>query len=270
LAPPDPSASPFGIHSTGSPQLLDTSLQFHQNKPAGIECSHEETQSLMISSNDAQEFRCRDVSAPMSTNFKLAEATPVTTTELRPPQSAGLGNSASLSVNSGGTAMVGKKRSRASRRAPTTLLNTDPSNFRAMVQRFTGIPETPFGYSSMNPTFSAHVSQQGWQLLGKPLPYKAVLDLSVSHLHSAPDSYCPPQYNSSTFIPFHSLHDYYKQQWFQISSRARRCRTYQFGVRVSYPAITSSPDRRPPTSCKHCPNSPFLSFRFDQCFQLFI
>jgi hypothetical protein len=204
LAPPDPSASPFGIHSTGSPQLLDTSLQFHQNKPGGIECSREETQSLMISSNDAQEFRCRDVSAPMSTNFKLAEATPVTTTELRRPQSAGLGNSASLSVNSGGTAKVGKKRSRASRRAPTTLLNTDPSNFRAMVQRFTGIPETPFGYSSMNPT---HVSHQDW-LLGKPLPYKAVLDLSVSPLHSAPDSYCPPQYNSSTFIPFQSLHDY--------------------------------------------------------------
>jgi hypothetical protein len=215
LAPPDPSASPFGIHSTGSPQLLDTSLQFHQNKPAGIECSHEEAQSLMISSNDAQEFRCRDVSAPMSTNFKLAEATPVTTTELRRPQSAGLGNSASLSVNSGGTAKVGKKRSRASRRAPTTLLNTDPSNFRAMVQRFTGIPETPFGYSSMNPTFSAHVSQQGWQLLGKPLPYKAVLDLSVSPLHSAPDSYCPPQYNSSTFIPFHSLHDYINNSGFK-------------------------------------------------------
>ncbi|KAL7602319.1 hypothetical protein Lser_V15G23027 [Lactuca serriola] len=31
-----------------------------------------------------------------------------------------------------------RRRSRASRRTPTTLLNTDATNFRAMVQRFTG------------------------------------------------------------------------------------------------------------------------------------
>lgn len=37
-----------------------------------------------------------------------------------------------------------KKRSRASRRAPTTVLTTDTSNFRQMVQEFTGIPAPPF------------------------------------------------------------------------------------------------------------------------------
>ncbi|XWS41552.1 hypothetical protein CRYUN_Cryun17cG0091700 [Craigia yunnanensis] len=37
-----------------------------------------------------------------------------------------------------------KKRSRASRRAPTTILTTDTTNFRAMVQEFTGIPSPPF------------------------------------------------------------------------------------------------------------------------------
>ncbi|PSS21509.1 VQ motif-containing protein [Actinidia chinensis var. chinensis] len=41
-----------------------------------------------------------------------------------------------------------KKRSRASRRAPTTVLTTDPTNFRAMVQEFTGIPTPPFVSSS--------------------------------------------------------------------------------------------------------------------------
>ncbi|CAL9062253.1 unnamed protein product [Musa banksii] len=40
-----------------------------------------------------------------------------------------------------------KKRSRASRRAPTTVLTTDTSNFRAMVQEFTGIPSPPFAAS---------------------------------------------------------------------------------------------------------------------------
>lgn len=33
-----------------------------------------------------------------------------------------------------------RRRSRASRRTPTTLLNTDTTNFRAMVQQFTGGP----------------------------------------------------------------------------------------------------------------------------------
>ncbi|GMJ08675.1 hypothetical protein HRI_004536700 [Hibiscus trionum] len=37
-----------------------------------------------------------------------------------------------------------KKRPRASRRAPTTVLTTDTTNFRAMVQEFTGIPAPPF------------------------------------------------------------------------------------------------------------------------------
>ncbi|KAI4307376.1 hypothetical protein L6164_030575 [Bauhinia variegata] len=41
-----------------------------------------------------------------------------------------------------------KKRTRASRRAPTTVLTTDTSNFRAMVQEFTGIPAPPFSGSS--------------------------------------------------------------------------------------------------------------------------
>ncbi|KAL5207333.1 hypothetical protein ABZP36_031768 [Zizania latifolia] len=35
-----------------------------------------------------------------------------------------------------------RRRSRASRRAPVTLLNTDTSNFSAMVQQFTGIPSS--------------------------------------------------------------------------------------------------------------------------------
>ncbi|KAK7351178.1 hypothetical protein VNO77_10432 [Canavalia gladiata] len=41
-----------------------------------------------------------------------------------------------------------KKRSRASRRAPTTVLTTDTTNFRSMVQEFTGIPAPPFSPSS--------------------------------------------------------------------------------------------------------------------------
>ncbi|KAL5076167.1 hypothetical protein RYX36_015151 [Vicia faba] len=49
-----------------------------------------------------------------------------------------------------------RRRSRASRRTPTTLLNTDTTNFRAMVQQFTGGPIAPFAASasSASPNFS--------------------------------------------------------------------------------------------------------------------
>jgi hypothetical protein len=44
-----------------------------------------------------------------------------------------------------------RRRSRASRRAPVTLLNTDTANFRAMVQQFTGIPAPPAGAFGAGP-----------------------------------------------------------------------------------------------------------------------
>ncbi|PWZ19420.1 hypothetical protein Zm00014a_038592 [Zea mays] len=39
-----------------------------------------------------------------------------------------------------GKPAAARRRTRASRRAPMTLLNTDAANFRAMVQQFTGVP----------------------------------------------------------------------------------------------------------------------------------
>ncbi|CAN6827900.1 unnamed protein product, partial [Brassica oleracea var. botrytis] len=55
--------------------------------------------------------------------------------------------------NNIGVTKKAKKRSRASRRAPTTVLMTETSNFRAMVQEFTGIPSPPlFNNSVVNTT----------------------------------------------------------------------------------------------------------------------
>ncbi|XP_078161492.1 uncharacterized protein LOC144556879 [Carex rostrata] len=50
-----------------------------------------------------------------------------------------------------------RRRSRASRRAPVTLLNTDTSNFRAMVQQFTGIPSS----SSSSGAYTGGISGSG-------------------------------------------------------------------------------------------------------------
>ncbi|KAK8684089.1 hypothetical protein V6N13_040126 [Hibiscus sabdariffa] len=55
-----------------------------------------------------------------------------------------------------------KKRTRASRRAPTTVLATDTTNFRAMVQEFTGIPAPPFsGSLSYSPRLDLFGSGSG-------------------------------------------------------------------------------------------------------------
>ncbi|KAL7085545.1 hypothetical protein ACP275_14G287200 [Erythranthe tilingii] len=43
-----------------------------------------------------------------------------------------------------------KKRSRVSNRNPTTVLTTDTTNFRQMVQQFTGIPATPLSAGPPN------------------------------------------------------------------------------------------------------------------------
>ncbi|XP_002979646.2 uncharacterized protein LOC9635173 [Selaginella moellendorffii] len=58
-----------------------------------------------------------------------------------------LGGAGALGTGSG---KVTKKRARASRKPPTTVLEADSSNFRAMVQQLTGIPSVPFLSSSMH------------------------------------------------------------------------------------------------------------------------
>ncbi|KAE8679716.1 Choline-phosphate cytidylyltransferase B [Hibiscus syriacus] len=63
-------------------------------------------------------------------------------------------NGGHLSLEGGRVGKPARKRSRASRRTPTTLLNTDTTNFRAMVQQFTGCPSFAAGSAHPGgPTF---------------------------------------------------------------------------------------------------------------------
>ncbi|XP_062106998.1 VQ motif-containing protein 22-like [Humulus lupulus] len=89
---------------------------------------------------------------------RVSDATVVTTaaaaTELvgsgssSPSAAAGTNR---LSPEGGRVSKPVRRRSRASRRTPTTLLNTDTTNFRAMVQQFTGGPTAPFANSGAHP-----------------------------------------------------------------------------------------------------------------------
>jgi hypothetical protein len=51
----------------------------------------------------------------------------------------------------GATGKISKKRSRASRRAHTTVLNTDKANFKTMVQHFTGITSANIAANTLSP-----------------------------------------------------------------------------------------------------------------------
>ena len=100
----------------------------------------------------------------------VSDATTVTTTATT---QLGISGSTPTQLNpEGRVSKPIRRRSRASRRTPTTLLNTDTTNFRAMVQQFTGAPFAPtpssatgfpnlgFGFGSR----PAHVNPNGLML----------------------------------------------------------------------------------------------------------
>ncbi|XP_073066664.1 uncharacterized protein [Primulina eburnea] len=94
-----------------------------------------------------------------------------------------------------------KKRTRASRRAPTTVLTTDTTNFRQMVQEFTGIPTAHFPGSPyprrMNLLSGASVVRPGTHLdgIGPLYSLKPPSENIVSPFTSS--SYSPSIFNAT-------------------------------------------------------------------------
>ncbi|KAJ1291959.1 hypothetical protein BS78_02G356400 [Paspalum vaginatum] len=106
---------------------------------------------------------------------------PAATTSQEPPPPAPASSSAARKPP--------RKRPRASRRPPTTVVTTDTSNFRAMVQEFTGIPAPPPLAPHLGPgvLFGAphggYPARAPFELLMRPSPLK---------LTAAPPSASPP------------------------------------------------------------------------------
>ncbi|WVY92543.1 hypothetical protein V8G54_031631 [Vigna mungo] len=129
--------------------------------------------------------------APSIPDFTV---TTTTTTPATVPTSSDFPNtSPSTSTHLGPEGRVGKpmrRRSRASRRTPTTLLNTDTTNFRAMVQQFTGGPNAPF---SPSPSAAPQVLPN---LLGFGFPSRPIPSLSPRSL----------VLSSSPALSYHHLH----------------------------------------------------------------
>ncbi|KAG8649105.1 VQ motif-containing protein 22 [Manihot esculenta] len=104
---------------------------------------------------------------PAATSVTSAAAASVPTSLM-----GGTGNSTSPNGGGGHLSPEGRvskpvrRRSRASRRTPTTLLNTDTTNFRALVQQFTGGPSPPFASGSQlnAPSFGFSLNQRQAQV----------------------------------------------------------------------------------------------------------
>lgn len=94
-----------------------------------------------------------------------------------------------------------RRRSRASRRTPTTLLNTDTTNFRAMVQQFTGGPAAASTPHLTNATgifeFRQHIVPNqgiGAQVQYYPVPNQMHVQQQRRHVFMAGDTHAhaPP------------------------------------------------------------------------------
>ncbi|KAK1612617.1 hypothetical protein QYE76_036290 [Lolium multiflorum] len=109
------------------------------------------------------------------------------------PASAGSGDaspnrsaSGVLGPRAAGKPSAARKRARASRRAPVTMLNTDAANFRAMVQQFTGIPTPPAGPFSAG---GARAINFGVPDYGFPPQQQQPAAVSFDHLHQRQQQY---------------------------------------------------------------------------------
>ncbi|PAN12149.1 hypothetical protein PAHAL_2G246300 [Panicum hallii] len=132
---PSPSAATFSLHGSYFGLQEFTSAPPPQQQQAGAwsgaSGSFAGASGLSTSSSPRVDASAGAGARPQGADTAVAAAQ---------GQGAGVGAPAPAQPPRGS-----RKRTRASRRAPTTVLTTDTSNFRAMVQEFTGIPSPPFG-----------------------------------------------------------------------------------------------------------------------------
>ncbi|OIW19911.1 hypothetical protein TanjilG_28890 [Lupinus angustifolius] len=146
----------------------------------------------MSTPNEWFQFYNQNFSTPLSisdstatttvtaTTIPITTVTTTTTIATSPPLP-----SSSTHLSPGGRVSKPRRRSRASRKTPTTLLNTYTTNFRAMVQQFTGGPSAlPFVSTAASPA-SGFPNLMGLGFGSSPL----ILPMNPTTLMVSPPSY---------------------------------------------------------------------------------
>lgn len=102
---------------------------------------------------------------------------------IQAPSSAVFGGRGSLPARASISGKITKRKSRASKRTPTTYINADPANFRRMVQEVTGIRFSE-GRMQVEPGVWR---EPEWSAAGQPQSYLPTLDTSTLLLeHGGP------------------------------------------------------------------------------------
>ncbi|KAL4614412.1 hypothetical protein ACB092_07G052400 [Castanea dentata] len=99
--------------------------------------------NTMSSSSELEQFYDQGMDHGFSD--PMAVTTSVTNSTMVSPNSSS-GNHGQLTPK--GVSKPIRKRSRASKKTPTTLLNANTNNFRALVQQFTGCPRASISFSN--------------------------------------------------------------------------------------------------------------------------
>ncbi|KAI4341919.1 hypothetical protein MLD38_026588 [Melastoma candidum] len=103
------------------------------------------------------------LSQPSSSSSESALVSTIPQSASPPPTThpnPGPGGSSGLNPE-GRVTKPARRRTRASRRTPTTVMNTDTTNFRAMVQQYTGGPPTASLGSGAGPSMLSFGFRQG-------------------------------------------------------------------------------------------------------------
>ncbi|XVE94291.1 hypothetical protein REPUB_Repub01dG0268400 [Reevesia pubescens] len=104
--------------------------------------------NTMATSNEWMQFREQTIEELSASSLGFCDATLVATSvssesNLSPSTSILHSPTDHQLTPKGSSSKPIRRRSRASKKTPTTLLNASASNFRALVQQFTGCPSTP-------------------------------------------------------------------------------------------------------------------------------
>ncbi|CAL0318669.1 unnamed protein product [Lupinus luteus] len=190
----------------------------------------------MSTPNEWFQFYNQNFSTPPSISDSTTTTTittttiPITTTATTMPTSPPL-PPPSTHLSPEGRVSKPRRRSRASRKTPTTLLDTDTTNFRAMVQQFTGGPSAlPFAPTALSPS-SGFPNLMGLGFGSRPLiPPMNPTTLMIS----------PPSYNLHQQPQHQQLYQNQNQQQFMFSG------TTQGGDNTFFQRLSNNP--RPPSN----------------------
>ncbi|XP_035544731.1 VQ motif-containing protein 22-like [Juglans regia] len=123
-----------------------------------------------------------------------------------------------------------RRRSRASKRTPTTLLNANTSNFRALVQQFTGCPSTAISFGNQRGPVNLNFGKANQE--NQRMVTSVVAPFGTNYHHQQSQSQQP------VLADDHQYQRHNQQQ--QLLLQEQQISMYSFGNNISSDVFVSS------------------------------